>query len=259
VEEHKDDVNSSSSEDSDTSEDGDNSTDSEEPSKQASSKRVTVSSTKRIRVSSSSSNGNSGEEENRGLNIKKIVAKLKGNFKQKKVQPPSSPEETSHSEDEDQLAHPAPEPFQDQPAPDPFQEPAPEHFKNLYPPESFVVALYQGEWFMGQVMRKEGEPEADQREDYVLVSFMERTTGDLLKWPRRLDILNVLKVRMVPYPTVEFFPRHTSISTALVLYLYPVLESIWYSVPVLHHTINLLRTYRYCRYRSWSVWYRYPT
>lgn len=204
VEERADDVESSSSEDSDTSGDGDNSTDSDEPSKQASSKRVTVSSTKRIRVSSSSSN--SGEEEIRRVNINNILAKLKGNFKQKKVQPPSSPEETSHSEDEDQLAqellsdqpaHPAPEPFQDEPAPDPFKEPAPEA---LYPPDSFVVALYQGEWFVGQVLGKEGEPEADLREEYVLVSFMERTTGDLLKWPRRVDILNVLKVRYRTIP-----------------------------------------------------------
>lgn len=46
---------------------------------------------------------------------------------------------------------------------------------------------------MGQIMAKAGEPEAEEGDQYVLVSFMEKGSGDLLKWPRRSDILNVLK------------------------------------------------------------------
>jgi hypothetical protein len=60
-----------------------------------------------------------------------------------------------------------------------------------------VVALYQGDWFVGQVMNKDGNPEAEMSEDYILVSFMEKMKGDLLKWPRHLDILNVLKVGLI--------------------------------------------------------------
>jgi hypothetical protein len=66
-------------------------------------------------------------------------------------------------------------------------------FSQDYPPDSYVVAIYQGDWYVGQTMSKEGEPEAEEGEQYVLVSFMERGTGDLLKWPKRSDILNVLK------------------------------------------------------------------
>jgi hypothetical protein len=62
-----------------------------------------------------------------------------------------------------------------------------------YPPNSYVVAVYQGQWYVGQTIAKEGEPEAEEGDQYVLVSFMERSTGDLLKWPKRSDILNVLK------------------------------------------------------------------
>jgi len=65
-----------------------------------------------------------------------------------------------------------------------------------YRVDSYVACIYENGWYVGQVMNKEGKPEADEREEYVLVSFM-RWTGpkvDQLKWPERLDILNVLKV-----------------------------------------------------------------
>jgi hypothetical protein len=62
-----------------------------------------------------------------------------------------------------------------------------------YPPQSYVVAIYQGDWYVGQVMAKEGEPEAEEGDQYILVSFLEKTAGDLLKWPKRSDILNMLK------------------------------------------------------------------
>ncbi len=56
-----------------------------------------------------------------------------------------------------------------------------------------MVAIYQGDWYVGQVMAKEGEPEAEEGDNYVLISFMEKTAGDLLKWHRRSDILNMLR------------------------------------------------------------------
>ena len=64
---------------------------------------------------------------------------------------------------------------------------------SVYLPGSYIVALYQGDWYVGQLMDKNGEPEAEEGEEYLLVNFMERTGGDYLKWPARLDILNTLK------------------------------------------------------------------
>ncbi len=69
---------------------------------------------------------------------------------------------------------------QDQPAQDQFV------------PNSYVVAVYDGDWFVAQVVDKTGEPEADAGEQYLFLNFMERL-GDSLKWPRRLDMLNTLK------------------------------------------------------------------
>jgi hypothetical protein len=65
--------------------------------------------------------------------------------------------------------------------------------KKEYMPGAYIVAVYQENWYVGQVMEKEGEPEAEEADCYVFVSFMKRTTGDLLQWPKQLDVLNVLK------------------------------------------------------------------
>jgi hypothetical protein len=42
-------------------------------------------------------------------------------------------------------------------------------------------------------MEKDGEPEAELGDNYIFLNFMERTQGDLLKWPKRADMLNMLK------------------------------------------------------------------
>jgi hypothetical protein len=69
-------------------------------------------------------------------------------------------------------------------------------------------------------MEKEGEPEAEEGEDYVLVSFMERTgtKAELLKWPRRSDILNVLKVSTVP--TVPYLTIPSGTCTYQILHFH---------------------------------------
>jgi FKBP-type peptidyl-prolyl cis-trans isomerase len=59
-------------------------------------------------------------------------------------------------------------------------------------PGSYVVVVYDGDWYVGQVREKEGEAEADMREEYVLVDFMKRTAKNQLEWPKKLDMLNVL-------------------------------------------------------------------
>jgi hypothetical protein len=64
--------------------------------------------------------------------------------------------------------------------------------QDQFVPNSYVVAVYDGDWFVAQVVDKTGEPEADAGEQYLFLNFMERL-GDSLKWPRRLDMLNTLK------------------------------------------------------------------
>jgi len=62
-------------------------------------------------------------------------------------------------------------------------------------PDSFVVVPYDGDWYVGQVMEKEGEPEADERDEYVLVNFMKRSgtkNEPIFQWPDKVDHLNVL-------------------------------------------------------------------
>ncbi len=62
-----------------------------------------------------------------------------------------------------------------------------------YLDDSYVVVVYEEEWYVGQVVSKEGEPEAEESDDYVLISFMKRTSLDHLQWPMRTDMLNVLR------------------------------------------------------------------
>jgi hypothetical protein len=46
-----------------------------------------------------------------------------------------------------------------------------------------------------------GAPEVAMREEYILLSFMEKTKGDLLKWPSRLDkVLTVCGILTWTYP-----------------------------------------------------------
>ncbi len=54
-----------------------------------------------------------------------------------------------------------------------------------------VVAIYQGNWYFGQVLNKDSEPEADLDNCYLFISFMEWAQGDLLKCS---DILNTHKM-----------------------------------------------------------------
>lgn len=63
----------------------------------------------------------------------------------------------------------------------------------------YIVALYAGDWYVGQILDKEVEPEAVQDDQFVFASFMERNQADLFKWPTRLDMLNTLKVRIISF------------------------------------------------------------
>ncbi len=62
-----------------------------------------------------------------------------------------------------------------------------------YLADSNVVVVYEEEWYVSQVVSKEGEPEAEESDDYTLISFMKQTPLDHLQWPMRTDMLNVLR------------------------------------------------------------------
>jgi hypothetical protein len=51
--------------------------------------------------------------------------------------------------------------------------------------------VYDCDWHIAQVLDKEVEPEADMDDNYLLLNFMEKCKQ--LRWPEKLDLLNVLK------------------------------------------------------------------
>ena len=63
-----------------------------------------------------------------------------------------------------------------------------------YPVGSFVTAVYEGDWYLGQVLDKKLEPEAEEDADFIYVNFMERSqigSSNGFRWPVKLDMLNV--------------------------------------------------------------------
>jgi len=62
-----------------------------------------------------------------------------------------------------------------------------------YRPEDFVAAVYQDKWYIGQVLDKAGEAEAE-GDAYVILNFMEqRRENNCFRWPEKRDVLNTLK------------------------------------------------------------------
>jgi hypothetical protein len=62
-------------------------------------------------------------------------------------------------------------------------------------PGTYVVAVYQGAWYLGQVLDKKEERLALRQQEYTYVSFMQRVggSGDNFKWPEKPDKLNTLR------------------------------------------------------------------
>jgi len=50
--------------------------------------------------------------------------------------------------------------------------------------------IYQERWYVGQILCKTSEPMAQPGEEYLYVSYMERSDKDVLKWPLKVDKLN---------------------------------------------------------------------
>jgi len=60
-----------------------------------------------------------------------------------------------------------------------------------------VVAIYEGDWLVAQVMDKATSGIDDWGPAYLHLTYMRKLTGDMLKWPERPDVLNTLGVRYV--------------------------------------------------------------
>jgi len=58
---------------------------------------------------------------------------------------------------------------------------------------SYVAVVYEGDWYVGQVKDKEEESEADRNDIYIYVDFLQRTPQNFFYWPKKADLLNVLK------------------------------------------------------------------
>jgi hypothetical protein len=128
--------------------------------------------------SSSDSEDSSGSEPERSRMVKNIIARLARKRPLQDDNEPGTGNSSSSQEDDKQQQMDEEE----------------VQIAAEYPAGVYVVAVYQEEWYVGQVMEKEGEPEAEKGDEYIFVNFMMRTVGDKLQWPRRLDLLNVLKV-----------------------------------------------------------------
>ena len=63
-----------------------------------------------------------------------------------------------------------------------------------YPVNTFVVAMYEAEWLVAQVVDKATSNIPDAGPAYLHLSYMRKLTMDMLKWPDRPDILNTLGV-----------------------------------------------------------------
>ncbi len=61
-----------------------------------------------------------------------------------------------------------------------------------YPAGSYVVAVYQGAWYVGLVLEKKNEKQALPQEEYLFMQRLEKS-GDLFKWPDKQDKLNTLR------------------------------------------------------------------
>jgi hypothetical protein len=125
----------------------DSSSDEETPAPAAKKKKASSSSAAARKRKDSSSSDSSfyedEEDEKRSRAVKKIVKR--GGSKKRSLP-------TSRSRGGDQ-------PAQDQPDQD-------------FHPGSYIICVYQEDWYLGQIMSKEGEPVAVEGDQYLLVNFM---------------------------------------------------------------------------------------
>jgi hypothetical protein len=123
-----------------------------------------------------------------------------------------------------------------------------------YPVGSYVVAVYQGKWYVGQVLDKKKEKNALPQDHYVFISFMQRMESsgdqDIFKWPNKPDKLNTLKEDVL-FACGDPTPSNATSSSRSISYslskdetkkAYMLLNKAYY------HTITLITL-------SWLQWW----
>lgn len=84
-----------------------------------------------------------------------------------------------------------------------------------YPVGTYVVAIYQNKWFVGQVLDKTAESRALPGQEYLYVNYMERSDSNALKWPQRVDKLNTHKNDVLFCCSAPTPSTHTSSTRSL--------------------------------------------
>lgn len=94
-----------------------------------------------------------------------------------------------------------------------------------FPIGSYVAAVYQREWFVGQVLDKSKESKALKSDDYIYVSFMQRVQSgkDLFRWPDKADKLNTLREDVL-FECGAPVPSHSTSTTRSISYSLTVHE-----------------------------------
>jgi len=86
-----------------------------------------------------------------------------------------------------------------------------------FPVGSYVAAIYQHLWYVGQVLDKVNESTAMPDSQYIFVNYMEWAPGNTLKWPVRADKLNTA-VEDVLFACKPPTPANNTSSTRSVSY-----------------------------------------
>jgi hypothetical protein len=127
-----------------------------------------------------------------------------------------------------------------------------------YPAGSYVVAVYQGAWYVGQVLEKKNEKQALPQEEYLYINFMQRLekSGDLFKWPDKQDKLNTLREDVLfacgaPAPASTTSSSRSisfSLSKAEIKKAYMLLNKAFYHTKLIFNIFS-----RYFHYQNGSA------
>ena len=63
-----------------------------------------------------------------------------------------------------------------------------------YPPDTFLIVVYERDWLVGKVIDKKTSGVEDWGPQYLHVDFKVMTGNNLLKWPLRQDVFNCFEV-----------------------------------------------------------------
>ena len=95
----------------------------------------------------------------------------------------------------------------------------------VYEVGTYVAAIYQGAWYIGQVLDKKLEARALPSEEYLYLNFMQRVMkdSDNFKWPEKSDKLNTLREDIL-FVCSAPVPSNVTSSSRSITYSLPIDE-----------------------------------